>query len=77
MANFNPFGAASGVSVATTSTMSGADLLVSGVSPQDRTVEVRKYQLVRTNADAVALAGRAPGKIASAAGSVPYVLGGD
>ncbi len=77
IASFNPFGEASGVSVATTSTTSGADLLVSGVSPQDRTVQVLKYQLVRTKADAVTLQAVPLGKIASSAGSLPYVLGGD
>jgi hypothetical protein len=77
IADFSPFGGASGVSVATTSTISGADLLVSGVSPQDRTVQVLKYQLVRTKADAVTLQVVPLGKVASAAGSPPYVLGGD
>jgi len=77
IASFNPFGGATGVSVATTSTISGADLLVSGVSPQDGTVQVLKYQLVRTKADAVTLQAVPLGKIASAAGALPYVLGGD
>lgn len=77
IANFSPFGDASGVSVATTSTTSGADLLVSGVSPQDKSVQVLKYQLVRPHADAVMLQAVPLGKVASAAGSRPYVLGGD
>ena len=76
VASLNPFGGASGVSVATTSTTSGADLLVSGVSPQDKTVQVLKYQLVRPNADAVTLEAVPLGKVASAAGSVPDALGG-
>ena len=42
--------AASGVSVATTSTTIGADLLVSGVSPADNSAQVRKFQLVRPTA---------------------------
>ena len=65
------------MSVATTSTMSGADLLVSGISAQDKTVQVLKYQFVRTKADAVTLEVVPLGKVASAAGSVAYVLGGD
>ena len=77
IASFSPFGGASGVSVATTSTIFGADLLVSGVSPQDRTVQVLRYQLVRTKADAVSLQAVALATVASAAGSLPYVLGGD
>ena len=77
IASFNPFGVSSGVSVATTSTISGADLLVSGVSAQDRTVQVLKYRFARTSADAVTLEAVPLGKVASAAGSVAYVLGGD
>ena len=76
-ASFNPFGEASGVSVATTSTTVGADLLVSGVSPQDKTVQVRKYQLVRPSADADMLDAKPLGEVVSAAGSQPNVLGGD
>ena len=77
IASLNPFGGASGVSVATTSTTSGADLLVSGVSSQDKTVQVLKYRLVRPNADAVTLEAVPLGKVASAAGSLPEALGGD
>jgi len=76
-ASFNPFGEASGVSVATTSTTVGADLLVSGVSSQGNTVQVLKYRLVRPNADAVMLRPEQIGKVISAAGSQPNVLGGD
>jgi hypothetical protein len=76
-AKFNPFDAASGVRVATTSTTNGADLLVSGVSPQDQTVQVRKYQLVRPSADADMLDAKQIGQVVSAAGSLPDVLGGD
>ncbi len=63
--------------VATTSTTTGADLLVSGVSPQDKTVQVLKYQLVRPSPDAVMLQAVQLGKVVSAAGSPPDVLGGD
>jgi hypothetical protein len=75
-ASFAPFGEASGVSVATTSTTVGADLLVSGVSSQDSTVQVLKYKLVRPTADAVMLQPEQIGKAVSAAGSLPN-LGGD
>jgi FtsP/CotA-like multicopper oxidase with cupredoxin domain len=76
-ASFEPFGGESGVSVATTSTTSGADLLVSGVSPQDKTVQVLKYQFVRPTPDAVMLQAKQLGQVVSAAGSAPDVLGGD
>jgi FtsP/CotA-like multicopper oxidase with cupredoxin domain len=45
IANLSPFGKASGVRVATTSTTSGADLLVSGISPLGKTVQVRRFVL--------------------------------
>ena len=77
IANLSPFGKASGVRVATTSTTSGADLLVSGVSPLDKTVQVLKYQLVRPDADTVTLQALRLGKVVSATGSLPDVLGGD
>ncbi len=76
-ASFTPFGGASGVRVATTSTTTGADLLVSGVSPQDNTVQVLKYQFVRPMPAAVMLQAVQLGKVASAAGSLPAMLGGD
>ena len=49
IASFDPFPGA-GVTVATTSTTSGADVLVGGVTPAG--VEVRKYTLERTSPDA-------------------------
>ena len=42
MASFTPFDGEAGVTVATTSTTHGADLLVSGVSAKDKTAQVRK-----------------------------------
>ena len=75
-ASFKPFGGESGVSVGTTSTTVGADLLVSGVA-QDQTVQVRKYQLVRPTNDAVMLDAKPLGQVVSTSGSVPDVLGGD
>ena len=41
-ASFAPFSGSAGVRVATTSTTTGADLLVSGVSAEDKTVQVLK-----------------------------------
>ena len=77
IASFNPFGEASGVSVATTSTTVGADLLVSGVSPEDNSVQVLKFELVRPDPDAVTLAARQLSTVVTAPGSLPNALGGD
>jgi FtsP/CotA-like multicopper oxidase with cupredoxin domain len=76
-ASFTPFGDASGVSVATTSTTTGADLLVSGVSAQDNTAQVLKFQFVRPTEDATMLQAKQIGQVLSAAGSPPDILGGD
>jgi hypothetical protein len=54
-ASFNPFtGAVPGVTVATTSTTTGADLLVSGAGPQGS--EVRRFSLARPAPEATTLA---------------------
>jgi len=76
-ASFKPFDEASGVSVATTSTTSGADLLVSGVSPTHKSVQVLKFELVRADPNATRLDARQLSTILSASGSQPNVLGGD
>ena len=76
-ASFVPFGGQSGVNVATTSTTIGADLLVSGVSQQDKAVQVRKYQLFRPGADARMLDVKQLGQLGADAGPYPPVLGGD
>jgi hypothetical protein len=52
IASFTPFDRAAGVTVATTSTTHGADLLVSGVSAKDKTAQVVKHQLVRLSPQA-------------------------
>ena len=75
-ASFTPFGGDSGVSVATTSTTIGADLLVSGVAEGDNAAQVLKFQLVRPSPDAPMLDAKQIGQFASE-GSVPSVLGGD
>ena len=77
IASFKPFGEASGVSVATTSTTTGADLLVSGVSPEDKSVQVLKFELVKPDPDAVTLNARQLSTVLSAAGAQPNALGGD
>jgi hypothetical protein len=77
IASFDPFDGDGGVSVATTSTTSGADLLVSGVSTSDETTKVVKYQLVRPDDRATRLDARMLNEVTSAEGSVPLVLGGD
>jgi len=74
---FTPFGGESGVRVATTSTTTGAHLLVSGVSAQDKTVKVLKYDLVRPNKKTAELRAVRLSAVSSAAGSAPHALGGD
>ena len=77
IASFKPFGEASGVSVATTSTTTGADLLVSGVSPADKSAQVLKFELVRPDAETVTLDARQLSTVLAAAGAQPNALGGD
>ena len=76
-ADFAPFDSASGVRVATTSTVTGADLLVSGISPDDRSVKVVKYDLVRPDAHAAKVSPVQLAEVSSATGSEPNMLGGD
>jgi FtsP/CotA-like multicopper oxidase with cupredoxin domain len=76
-ASFAPFGGDKGVSLATTSTTTGADLLVSGVLAQDNTAAVMKYQFARPSPDATTLQAVELGKVVSAADARPYALGGD
>jgi hypothetical protein len=75
IASFNPFDGTSGTRVATTSTTTGADLLVSGV--QGRSASVVRYGFAKPNAQATVLQARRLGEVFSAAGSQPVVLGGD
>lgn len=77
MASFTPFDDASGVSVATTSTTTGANLLVSGVSPEDKTALVRKYELIKVDQDTTTLQAKQVSEFVAAKGSQPAVLGGD
>ena len=59
MASFTPFDGGAGVTVATTSTTHGANLLVSGVSAKDKAAQVRKYELVQALAASDQHAGQA------------------
>ena len=77
IASLKPFDGSSGVSVATTSTTAGADLLVSGVSQKDGAAQVLKYRLVRPSEDATMLEAEPLGEVAEAPGSSLRVLGGD
>jgi hypothetical protein len=77
IASFNPFDGTSGTRVATTSTTTGADLLVSGVAAQGRSASVVRYELVRPHAQARTLQARRVREVFSAAGSQPALLGGD
>jgi hypothetical protein len=74
MASFKPFDGEAGVTVATTSTTHGADLLVSGVSAKDKTAQVAKYQLVRPSPQATNMLVKPLGTVVSAAGVQPNVL---
>lgn len=77
IANFRPFGEGSGVSVATTSTTYGADLLVGGISSVDKIAQVLKFELLKPDPDASSLVARQLSTVVSAEGSQPNALGGD
>jgi hypothetical protein len=77
IASFNPFDGSSGARVATTSTTTGADLLVSGVASRGQGASVVRYELARPHAQARTLQARRLGEIFSEAGSQPAMLGGD
>jgi FtsP/CotA-like multicopper oxidase with cupredoxin domain len=75
MATFTPFEGTSGTRVATTSTTTGAHLLVSGVAPQGRSI--LKYELVRPNSQATTLQAVRLGQIDAGPGAQPAGLAGD
>jgi FtsP/CotA-like multicopper oxidase with cupredoxin domain len=77
IASFAPFAGSAGTRVATTSTTTGATLLVSGVAPGDTETSVVKYDLVRPNAQATTLDAVRLGKVWSGKASLPPMLGGD
>ena len=79
IASFAPFADApsAGVRAATTSTTSGADLLVSGLDAAGMDVRVRRYALRRASPDATTLTPELLADVESAPGRVPSSLGGD
>jgi len=76
IASFQPFGGSDGVRVATTSTTTGANLLVSGVAPGGTDAGVIKYDFVRPNAQSTTLEAVRLGQVWSGKGT-PAALGGD
>jgi hypothetical protein len=77
IASFQPFDGSVGIRVATTSTTTGANLLVSGVAAGGADASVVKYELVRPNAQATTLQPVRLGKVWSGKASQPAILGGD
>jgi hypothetical protein len=77
IAAFRPFDGGAGVSVATTSTTTGGDLLVSGMAAGGENAQVRKFAFVRPYAEAVRVDARELGTVASVDAAGPSALGGD
>jgi hypothetical protein len=77
IAHFKPFDGSAGTRVATTSTTTGANLLVSGVAAGGTDASVLKYELVRPNAQATTLQPVRLGQVWSGKGPQPAILGGD
>ena len=77
IAGFEPFNGSAGTRVATTSTTTGANLLVSGIAAGGNDASVLKYELVRPNAQSTRLEAVRLGQVWSGKGSQPAILGGD
>ena len=75
IAGFTPFDGAAGARVATTSTTTGANLLVSGVAAGGSEASVLKYDFVRPNAQSTTLQAVRVGKVWSGKTSQPPLLG--
>ncbi len=75
-ASFNPFPESGGVRVATTSTTTGADLLVSGCVHGNTQASVLKYDFVRASAQATTLEPLRRGEVWSGRATSPAALGG-
>jgi hypothetical protein len=75
--HFKPFDGSAGTRVATTSTTTGANLLVSGVAMGGTDASVLKYELVKPNAQSTTLQAVRLGQVWSGKGSQPPILGGD
>lgn len=76
MASFKPFNGPGGARVATTSTTTGAHLLVSGMATPGGEASVVKYDLVRPSPQAKTAELRRLGQVYAGKGSLP-LLGGD
>jgi FtsP/CotA-like multicopper oxidase with cupredoxin domain len=77
IASFEPFQGSTGTQVATTSTTTGAHLLVSGVAPGAANASVIKYDLVRPNTQSTSLQPVSLGQVWSGKASQPAALGGN
>ena len=77
IAAFEPFDGSVGTWVATTSTTTGANLLVSGVAAGGGDISVAKYELVRLDAQSTTLQAVRLGQVWSGRGPRPAALGGD
>jgi FtsP/CotA-like multicopper oxidase with cupredoxin domain len=77
IASFKPFDASAGIRVATTSTTTGANLLVSGVATGGTDASVFKYEFVRPSPQSTTLQAVRLGQVWSGKGSQPAILGGD
>ena len=76
-ASFKPFSASGGVRVATTSTTTGAHLLVSGCANGNSKGSVLKYDFKRPNAEAKTLEPVRLGEVWSGTAGSPATVGGD
>src|SRR5262249_20911475 len=77
IASFEPFAGSGGTRVATTSTTTGANLLVSGVAAGGTDASVFKYELVRPSPQSTTLQAVRLRQVWSGKGSQPAILGGD
>ena len=77
IASFEPFDGSAGARVATTSTTTGANLLVSGVAAGGTDASVLKYDFVRPSLQSTTLQAVRLGQVWSGKGSQPAILGGD
>jgi FtsP/CotA-like multicopper oxidase with cupredoxin domain len=77
IAGFEPFGRSAGTRVATTSTTTGAHLLISGIAAGDKDASVLKYDFVRPNTESTTLKAVRLGPVWSGKASQLPNLGGD
>ncbi|MBS1955992.1 MAG: multicopper oxidase domain-containing protein [Cyanobacteria bacterium SZAS-4] len=75
-ASFNPFTESGGVHVATTSTTTGANLLVSGSTDANKKASVLKYDFIRPTPDARTLQPVKMGEVWSGNATSPATIGG-